>query len=199
MAGIAFEETVIFLRSTQTRERIAEHSPSRKVPVLIIKANSQNRTLWDTLAICETLAERHKDIAFWPEDRGRREEARCIVAEMHSGFPRLREQMPMDLTTRHPTPEINSDLNVEIERIKSIWTSALERFRGDGEFLFGEFSLADAFFAPVVTRVETYSIALPAIAQAYTQRILALEPMRKWRDAAEKEMAEASKASGRAG
>jgi glutathione S-transferase len=194
MAGIPFDETFIALRAPQTKESIAAHSPSGKVPVLVIEENGTNRTLWDTLAICETLAERHKEIALWPEESARREEARCIVAEMHSGFGKLRKTMPMDLATRHPTPEINSELRDEIERIKSIWISALERFGREGGFLFGKFSLADCFYAPVVTRFETYAIALPAIAQVYAQHVLSLEPMREWTEAAKKEAAKSARA-----
>jgi glutathione S-transferase len=184
MAGIPFDENVIRLRTETTKERIAEFSPSGKVPTLIIEENGVRRAVWDTLAICETLAERHKEFAFWPEDDLCREEARSVVAEMHAGFAQLRETMPMDLAERLPMPEIGNKLGEEIERIKSIWTSALERFGAEGGFLFGKFSLADCFYAPVVTRFETYAISLPAIAQTYAQRVLSLEPMREWKAAA---------------
>ena len=190
MADIPFNEIVLPLGTAHTKERVAEHSPSGKVPVLVIKENGMSRTVWDTLAICEALAERHKEFAFWPEDYRRREEARCVVAKMHSGFPNLRETMPMDLATAHPTPEIGSDLKNEIERIKSIWLSALERFGPDGGFLFGKFSLADCFYAPAVTRFDTYAITLPALARAYAQRILSLAPMRQWRAEAMRDLTE---------
>jgi glutathione S-transferase len=195
MAGIPFDEIVIPLRTVQTKERIAEYAPSGKVPALLIEENGTSRAVWDTLAICETLAERHKEFAFWPEDDLRREEARSVVAEMHAGFMQLRETMPMDLADRHPTPEIGNKLGEEIERIRSILTSALERFGAEGGFLFGKFSLADCFYAPVVTRFETYAVSLPATAQAYAQRVLSLEPMREWKEAAKLEMQESSKAS----
>jgi len=194
MASIPFDETIITLQAPQTKESIAAYSPSGKVPVLVIEENGLSRPVWDTLAICETLAERHSEIALWPEDSARREEARCIVAEMHSGFSNLRESMPMALATRHPIPEIDNELGDEMERIKSIWISALERFGGEGGFLFGKFSLADCFYAPVVTRFETYAIALPAIAQAYAQHILSLEPMREWTEAAKQEVAKSARA-----
>ena len=189
MASIPFHETFINLDTPETRKTIAAHSPSGKVPALVIEENGMGRTLWDTLAICETLAERHKEATLWPQESARREEARCIVAEMHSGFHNLRKTMPMDLAARHPTPKIDSALGDEIERIKSIWVSALERFGHEGGFLFGKFSLADCFYAPVVTRFETYAIALPAITQAYAQHVLSLEPMREWTQAAKKEVA----------
>nr|TFG53465.1 MAG: glutathione S-transferase family protein [Hyphomicrobiales bacterium] len=195
MAGIQFEETVIRLRNPETKKHIAKHSPSGKVPVLHIEEGGKRRTMWDTLAICEYLAERHADIAFWPKDFLRREEARCIVAEMHSGFENLRRTMPMDLAAHHPAPEIDEALGTEIDRIKFIWISALERFGQDGGFLFGEFSLADSFYAPVVTRFETYSIELPAIAREYAQRILSLTPMRDWKAAAIKELSESATVS----
>jgi glutathione S-transferase len=195
MAGIAFDETVITLRMPETKERIAQHSPSGKVPVLHIDEQGKRRTVWDTLAICEYLAERHADKALWPMDALRREEARAVVAEMHSGFANVRRTMPMDLAAQLPTPEIDDELGAEIERIKSLWVSLLKRFGKEGGFLFGAFTLADCFYAPVVTRFETYAIGLPTLAQDYAQRILSLAPMREWRDAAIKEQSKITAAS----
>jgi glutathione S-transferase len=99
---------------------------------------------------------------------------------MHSGFPDLRRALSMEIAARYPTPALEDKVQADIARIIAIWTSALDRHDGDGGFLFGRFTIADAFFAPVVTRFETYSIHLPAVAQAYAQRVLALPAMHEW-------------------
>jgi len=189
MAGLPFEETVIMLRTPETKAGIAAQSPSGKVPAMTIEEGGKTTIVWDSLAIGETLAERHPEIAFWPRDAERRAEARAIVSEMHSGFADIRKTMPMDIGERHPMPEMDDDLRNQIERVKEIWSSALERHSGEGGFLFGEFSLADSFYAPVVTRFDTYAIALPAKLQAYSQKILNLPPMREWAAAAKDEPA----------
>lgn len=187
MAGLAFEETTVTLRQPETKERIAALSPSGKVPALKIAEGGKTATVWDSLAICETLAERHKDARMWPDDPGGRAEARSIVAEMHAGFPDLRSVLPMDIAHRHPTPELDGKVQAQIARVVAIWQSCLKRNGRKGGFLFGCFSLADCFYAPVVTRFETYAIRLPPSAQAYSQRITSLLPMREWAEAAKKE------------
>jgi glutathione S-transferase len=106
---------------------------------------------------------------------------------MHAGFPELRKTLTMDIAARHPTPALDDSVQAEIARIVAIWTGALGEPGARGGFLFGGFSVADAFYAPVVTRFETYGIHLPAIAQAYAQRVLALKPMHEWSAAAKKE------------
>jgi glutathione S-transferase len=191
MAKLAFEEALIPLRRPETKDQIRPHSPSGKLPVLRIEEDGRTQTLWDSLAICETLAERHPDAGLWPRDASARAEARCVAAEMHSGFPDLRNVLPMDIAARHPTPALGDPVQAQIARIIAIWEGALKRHAKGGGFLFGQFSIADAFYAPVVTRFETYEIALPAVAQAYTQRILSLAPMREWEAAARAEAANA--------
>jgi glutathione S-transferase len=189
MAKLAFEEVLIPLRRPETKDRIAPHSPSGKVPALKIEDGDHARTIWDSLAICETLAERHVEAQLWPEDASVRAEARAIAAEMHAGFPNLRNVLAMEIAARHPTPPLDDAVQKEIARIVAIWNSALSRFGKQGGFLFGGFTIADAFYAPVATRFETYGIHLPAVAQAYTQRVLALAPMREWEAAAKAEAA----------
>ena len=184
MVKLTFEEVVIPLRRPETATAIRTHSPSGKVPALTIEESGHTTTVWDSLAICETLAERHPAMGLWPQDSEPRMEARSIVAEMHSGFPDLRRVLPMDIAARHLIPPLDDTVQDQIARISAIWTSALTRFGKDGGFLFGSFTIADAFYAPVVTRFETYGVHLPAIAQAYTQRILALAPMQEWEAAA---------------
>jgi glutathione S-transferase len=186
MAKLPFDEVLIKLRTPETKARIQSLWPSGKVPALKIDGEGKSTTIWDSLAICETLAERHAEAQLWPEDATTRARARSVVAEMHSGFPDLRTVLSMEIAARHPTPALDEAVQRDISRVIAIWTSALgEVGRQGGGFLFGHFSIADAFYAPVVTRFETYGIHLPAIAQAYAQRILALAPMREW-DAAAK-------------
>jgi glutathione S-transferase len=187
MAKLAFEEVLIPLRRPETKAAIKSHSPSGKVPALIIDENGGVQTVWDSLAISETLAERHPEALLWPEDAAARAEARSIAAEMHSGFPNLRNVLSMEIAARHPTPQLDDAVQADIARVIAIWESALLRFGKDGGFLFGPFTIADAFYAPVATRFETYGIHLPAVAQAYTQRVLALAPMREWESAAKAE------------
>jgi len=188
MAKLPFEEVLIRLHTPETKARIQQHSPSGKVPALKIEENGKSETIWDSLAISETIAERHAEAQLWPEDAMARAQARSVAAEMHSGFPDLRTVLSMEIAARHPTPALDDAVQRDIARIIAIWTSALGEFgKQGGGFLFGHFSIADAFYAPVVTRFETYGIHLPAIAQAYGQRILALAPMREWESAAKME------------
>jgi glutathione S-transferase len=187
IAKLPFGEVLIPLRRPETIAQIKAHSPSAKVPALRIEEGGLSRTVWDSLAICETLAERHPEARLWPEDSTARAEARSIVAEMHSGFPDLRRVLTMDIAARHPTPPLDDALQAQIARIIELWQSALHRYGKSGGFLFGHFTIADAFYAPVATRFETYGVHLPPVAQAYTQRILATPAMREWEESARAE------------
>lgn len=187
MAQIPFEEVLIKLYQAETKAHIRAVSPGGKVPALKIEEGGQGWTVWDSLAIAETVAERHPEAELWPEETISRAHARSVVAEMHSGFPELRKALSMDIAARHPTPALDDQVQADIARIIAIWTGALAASKGKGGFLFGGFGIADAFFAPVVTRFETYGIHLPAVAQAYSQRVLALEPMHEWAAAADAE------------
>jgi glutathione S-transferase len=187
MAGNPFDEVSIALRRPETKAQILQHSPSGKIPALEIRENGATATVWDSLAICETLAERHPEKGLWPQDGLARAEARSICCEMHSGFFELRKRLPMEVAARHVSPPMDDVLESEIARVLTLWTSALGHYGRDGGFLFGRFSIADAFYAPVVTRFETYGIPLPGPARAYADRILALAPMRDWAAAAKAE------------
>jgi len=184
---LAFGEVLIALRKPETSSQIKAHSPSAKVPVLEFEENGRSRIVWDSLAICETLAERHPEARLWPEDSAARAEARSIVAEMHSGFPDLRRVLSMDIAARYPTPPLDDAVQVQIARIVELWQSVLHRYGKNSGFLFGHFTIADAFYAPVATRFETYGVHLPPVAQAYTQRILAMPAMREWEESARAE------------
>lgn len=186
MAGVAVDEIEVTLRQPDTKAEILRHSPSGKVPCLI----DDGLAVWDSLAICEYLAEAFPEARLWPDDRRARAVARSVSAEMHSGFPTLRTLCPMDLcipTT--PLAETGPELLGEIERVKAIWNDCRARFgtvagEGGGPFLFGRFSAADVMFAPVVTRFTTYALPLDPVSAAYCDAVWALPAMREWRDRA---------------
>ena len=144
--------------------------------------------MWDSLAICETLAERHPEAKLWPTDPLVRAEARSYAAEMHSGFPDVRDQLSMDFVRRHPLPVLREQTQAQIARIVDAWASALARFGRDGGFLFGGFSIADCMYAPVVSRFVTYGVAVPAPVQAYMERVMALPAMIDWGAESQKEV-----------
>lgn len=177
-AGLPFREIPVRLRQADTKAQILAHSPSGKVPALI----DGDLTVWDSLAICEYLAEKaslnHVDL--WPADPKARAEARSVSAEMHSGLAALRQQMSMEVAASRPgegqTPEVLAD----IARIAALWTSSRERFAAAGPFLFGDFSVADAMYAPVAFRFHTYGVELPPLAAAYRDTLLALPAMQEW-------------------
>jgi glutathione S-transferase len=186
-----FEEIVIRLRATEapaTREQILKHSPAGKVPVLKIAENGRVTTVWDSLAICETLAERHPEAKLWPDDAEQRALARSTAAEMHSGFPDLREQLTMEFARVLTPPALRDATKAQIARIIEAWTQALNDHGGANGFLFGRFSIADCMYAPVVARFLTYGIALPQIVKAYCERMMELPAMQDWRRAAKAEV-----------
>lgn len=170
-SGLAHRSEVVHFGSPEWA-RVKKVSPTGKVPALI----DGDVVVWDSLAICEYLAELAPDL--WPRDRAARAQARSIAAEMHSGFPHLRGQLGMNVTGRKDPGPIGPELSAEIERVTSIWSSC--RKRSEGPFLFGSFTIADAFYAPVVTRFVTYGIRVPGEAQAYMEAVLAMPEMQAW-------------------
>jgi len=148
--GIPFEEVRILLDRPDTSSKIAEYSLAGRVPVLI----SGEMTIWDSLAICEFLAEQYPLMNLWPEDLAARAMARSICAEMHAGFSALRHEMSMDIQAYLPGQGRTAGSQSDIGRISEIWENCLSRF-GAHAYLFGEFSIADAYFAPVVMRFKT--------------------------------------------
>jgi len=178
-----FEEQQIDLYLSDTKARILAANPAGKVPVLI----DRKLRIWDSLAICEYLAECFPTAKLWPDDAGLRAVARSIVAEIHSGFSALREHLAMNLTLRHINYQSTPAVEFDIARIISLWEEHLPRHQADGEFIFGGFSIADAFFAPIATRFHTYNVKLPEQSQAYVDRLLALPAMREWYGAAQAE------------
>ena len=187
-AGIEFDEHRIALDTDTSKAEIASFNPGGTVPVLQLG----DLTVWDTMAIAETVAERWPDKNLWPVDADARAHARSICAEMHSGFAVLRECMPMNcraMGRRVPLPDA---LTADIDRIIGIWSTCHRRYGSDNEgndgWLFGSFSIADAMFAPVVLRFRTYGINLPESAGFYPQRLLQSDAMQEWLAAAETEV-----------
>jgi len=188
-AGAPFDVVDIRLRQTDaptTREQILKHSPAGKVPVLKIEEAGKVLTVWDSLAICETVAERHPEAQLWPKDAGARATARSYACEMHSGFPDVRDQLTLDFARRQPMPELRPETKTQIDRILSSWDGALAAHKG--EFLFGKLSVADCMYAPVVSRFRTYGVETSAAVGAYMDRVMALAAMQEWRKAAQAEV-----------
>ncbi|WP_454730776.1 MULTISPECIES: glutathione S-transferase family protein [Cupriavidus] len=175
-AGIAFEEIKVRLSTPDFDAVVARHSPAGKVPVLV----DGDLAVWDTLSIAEYLAERFPEKQLWPAERGARALARSVCAEMHAGFGNLRSQMPMNATAMLPGLGWNAAVQRDVDRIAAIWTDLRARFGAGGPFLFGAFTIADAYFAPVVSRFATYGTHLPDEAKRYADFILALPAMQAW-------------------
>ncbi|MEM6513210.1 MAG: glutathione S-transferase family protein [Pseudomonadota bacterium] len=173
-AGINFEEHRIPLDTPGTKSAIAEFSDAGLVPILAIG----DERIWDTLAIAETLNERYPDNQLWPSDASARAHARSVAAEMHSGFPTLRHDMPMNCRAMGRRVHLPDALTRDIDRVFAIWSDCQRRY--DGPWLFGEFSIADAMYAPVVLRFRTYGINIPDAAGYYPQRLLQSEAMQAW-------------------
>ena len=189
--GRPFKEILIQLRDTQhnsTRDTIRKFSGAGRVPVLQIEEAGKTVTVWDSLAICETIAERHPEAHLWPDDWSARAVARSYAAEMHSGFPDLRDQLSMDFARTKPLPELRPQTREQIERIISSWEAALAEHGKSGGFLFGRFSIADCMYAPVVSRFTTFGIEVSPAAKDYMARIWALPAMQAWMQAAKQEV-----------
>jgi glutathione S-transferase len=181
--AIPFEERMIRLRQPDTGERIREHAGSGKVPVVIDGAI----TVWESIAICEYLAERYPDRGVWPKDTAARAHARAVASEMHAGFMALRKACPFNITRRYAPSPLSHDVQGDVARVNDIFDEARTKFGTGGPFLYGEFSAADAMYAPVVARFHTYSIHLDAMAGAYCDTMRALPSYKAWVEAASKE------------
>jgi glutathione S-transferase len=171
--GIPFIERMVPLERDSSWRSFRDFSPSGQVPCL----SDHGTVVWDSLGIIEYLAERHDGV--WPADPLARAWARCVAAEMHSGFGALRERCTMNIGIRVRIGESSAALKRDIDRISEIWREGLARFGGP-YLAGGAFTAVDAFFAPVAFRVQTYSLALDEISAAYVERLLALPSMREW-------------------
>ncbi|MES2535262.1 MAG: glutathione S-transferase family protein [Pseudomonadota bacterium] len=177
--GLPFQEIRIRLGQQETANQIGRYSAAGRVPILI----TAETTIWDSLAICEYLAEQFPEKSMWPQDMVARAMARSVCAEMHSGFTGLRNSMSMNIRASFPGKGHTPEAQADIGRICEIWETCLSHF-GHHRFLFGDFSIADAYFAPVVMRFQTYAVSLAPALQAYVERIVEYPAVMQWmRDA----------------
>lgn len=174
--GIQFAELRIPLYAPDSEQRLRELSPSGRVPVL----KADDLTIWDSLAICEYLAEQFPQHKLWPDDVAARAVARSVSAEMHAGFTALREHMPHNCRKLYPGHGRGPGVQEDIDRICAIWRDCRARFGANGELLFGRFSIADAMYAPVVNRFVTYGVEIDPVSAAYMRAIQALPALQQW-------------------
>jgi glutathione S-transferase len=172
--GIAFRELLVKFESQDWKDNIHRLSPSNLVPILWEGEPGSGFATWDTLAIAERLHELLPSAGVWPADDRLRAQARSAAAEMHSGFRSLRGAMPMNIRSRYPGKGMNEGVAKDIARIASLWAGA------KGPFLFGEFCAADAFYAPVATRLVTYGVELKGGARKYQQALLESPGVKAW-------------------
>ena len=182
--GQPFREIVIALDRPDTAEKIRRYSPSGRVPALL----HGDLVVWDSLAIGEYLAETFPASRLWPMKPAVRAQARAVCAEMHSGWPELRQHLPMDLVAMPRRKPLTPVVEQQVDRIVALWRECRTRFGAGGPFLFGEFGLVDAFYAPVATRFDTYRTPLPVEAAEYVSAILALPAMQDWRETARRDL-----------
>jgi glutathione S-transferase len=181
--NIPFDETVISLDAADFKARVGPVSGSGKVPVLI----DGDVSVWESLAILEYLAEKFPKAGLWPADVAARAHARAVANEMHGGFLPLRRLMPMNMQRPVIKRDLTPDAAANVKRIEDMWNGCRARFGKDGPFLFGLFGAADAMYAPVVSRLQTYGVDVSAGTRAYMEAVMALPAWRDWYGAALKE------------
>jgi glutathione S-transferase len=178
-AGIPFKEKKLSFGSDEFARQLGGVTPTGLVPVLL----DGSFAVWDSLAICEYAAERHPEACLWPADARARARARSLTAQMHSGFLDLRRVLPMNIEAHLPGIDVSA-AQQDISRVQAIWHDTRSEFGKGGPFLFGQFSITDAFYAPVVSRFTTYGIAAAGPVRDYMDAVLALPAMQEWtRDA----------------
>ncbi|HUK59159.1 MAG TPA: glutathione S-transferase family protein [Stellaceae bacterium] len=179
-AGIPFDEVLIPLWQEGSEAELRRISPTRKVPVL----RHGNVTVWESLAIGEYLAELQPAVRLWPEEAGARAVARAASHEMHAGFLNLRRALPMNLRASRPGRPVAPEVRADLDRIAALWQDCRQRFGAAGRYLFGHFTIADAMYAPVVSRLRTYGIAFDGVAQAYADTMWDHPALQEWAAAA---------------
>jgi glutathione S-transferase len=191
-AGQSFDEALVVLRRPETKAEILLQSAAGKLPVL----KHGDLTIWESLAICEYIAETWPEAGLLPEDARARAVARSVMSEMHAGFVALRRELPMDINKLSPLAQNgvspSEEAKLDIARVQQIWQDCRGRFgqkkgSGGGDFLFGRFTLADAMYAPVATRFRSYGVAMDPVSEAYVTAIYAWPAMQEWCAAAAKE------------
>lgn len=182
-SGIAFDEVLIPLYEPQSRAELLRHSPSGKVPAL----KHGDVVVWESLAIGEYLAELVPQAGLWPGDAAARAVARAAGTEMHAGFANLRRHLPMNMRSIFAGREIIPEIQADLDRIAAIWRDCRRRYGAGGNYLFGAFTIADAMYAPVVSRLRTYRITLDDEAQAYADSLWAYPALQEWVAAANDE------------
>ncbi len=185
-ASLPFDEVQLRFEAADFKARVTSLSPTARVPVLL----ADGVAIWESLAICEWIAEQAPSL--WPSDAGARAVARAVSHEMHAGFTALRAALPMDVARRYPRRALLPAAATDVARIEALWADCRARFGHAGPFLFGHFSIADAMYAPVATRLRTYDVALSEGSSAYVEAILALPAMEAWCAAASAEVAAGS-------
>ncbi|MFT6955282.1 MAG: glutathione S-transferase [Halieaceae bacterium] len=180
--GVEFETVVLPLDTPEFTKRIAEYSPSGRVPVLW----HEGLCVWDSLAIAEYVNEQFAEGRLWPEDSASRALGRSMIAEMHSGFTQLRMRMPMNCRASNRIIDMDASLQTDLDRMWTLWSDSLTSHADAGSWLLGEFSIADAMFAPVVMRFQAYALKLPADIKSYCDHALDDEHLQEWlRDASQ--------------
>ena len=178
-AGVPFEETVIWMYKPDSRAEMLKHGPTGLVPVL----KHGDITVWETLAICEYVAENFPAAKLWPDDARAKAHCRSMATEMHGGFLALRQQMPMDLSRPAGKKDHDEACGAAIERIATLWREARGQFGQGGPYLYGRFSVADCMYAPVVYRFLTYGVSLDPVCMAYCEAMAAHPAMQEWKAA----------------
>ncbi len=181
--GIKFEEIRILLDRPDTHTRLNKFTQAAKVPVL----HDGDLIVWDSLAICEYVSEKYLDGVGWPSSIDIRAEARAAVAEMHSGFSALRQAMPMNCRALGRLVVISDAVATDIDRIDQLWSRLRLKYRQDGPWLFGQFSIADCMYAPLAFRFQSYAVKLSKIAEEYRQTLFSHPSMQQWLQAAQAE------------
>ena len=180
-AGVEFQEILVPLDTPETREQLERYGPSGRVPVL----RQGTLCVWDSLAICEYIAELSG--RGWPQAREARAVARSVCAEMHSGFTTLRSMWPMNARARNRRTAVTAALAADVERIDEIWNDCRSRFGSGGPWLFGDYSVADAMYAPAVLRFNTYGAHISQTARWYMASVLEDAALQEWLQGARQE------------
>jgi len=184
-AGIPFREIQLWFDDEGRAQGARQHSPTGQVPILLIGGEA----VWDSLAICETVAEMFPEKSLWPADARARALARSACAEMHSGFRKLRSAMPMNIRASLPGKGMDAAVEGDIRRICALWADCRRAHGAGGPLLFGAFTIADAYYAPVAMRFITHAVTLPQPARDYVEAVRALPAVAEWMAAARRETA----------